>query len=282
MTENTERLNVIYCGNERVFPLILLSALSIVRHTENPITIYLLTMDLSEREAHFLPIPEEKRAILEEVLRKKNTESRAVLLDARNAYLRRLGGGKCDHNSYTPYAQGRLLLSEFDLPERLLYLDTDVMCCSDAAQTLAVDLDSYEFAAVIDVMGTFWIARDYCNSGVMLLNMKNISESGLLERACELLKRKRLAFPDQSALNRLVKHKLILPRKFNEQRAIRPDTVFKHFCQGIRWLPFFKVYNIKQNDVKNVHEKLHITCFDDVYAEYDRLAEEYGLAPLKR
>ena len=115
-----------------------------------------------------------------------------------------------------------------------------------------------------------------------LLNLDRVKETGLFERACERVRSRRMAFPDQSALNDLVKQKLILPRRFNEQREVREDTVVKHFCRGIKWLPFFKVYNYKQTEVKNVHEKLGITCFDDVYQEYDLLAEKYGLAPLKR
>ena len=270
-------LEICYCGNEKVFPLILLSVLSIIERTKAPVHIYLLTMDLTDLDARFTPIPERRAQLLEKVLREKNPESGVILLDGREAFFKRLYGGKNDKNSYTPYAMGRLLLSEFDLPARMLYLDSDVMCCSDLAQILQIDLDPYEFAAALDVMGKFWINRRYCNSGVMYLNLDRMKQTKLLERCCEYLRLHRLTFPDQTALHRLVKDKLILPAKFNEQRGIKGDTVLKHFCRGIKWRPFFHVYNIKQSDIKNVHKKLKIFAFDDVYRAYEELAPAEGL-----
>ena len=41
-----------------------------------------------------------------------------------------------------------------------------------------------------------------------------------------------MIMPDQSALDRLTSSKLLLPRKFNEQRSLRKDTVIKHFNKG--------------------------------------------------
>ena len=274
-------LQVAYCGNDKVFPLILLSALSAARHTEVPILFHIVTMDLSDLNPRYTPITEAQRAILEEGVQAWNSQSRVVLHDGREHYFRLLHG-KNTKNSYTPYAMGRLLLPQFGLEGRVIYFDSDVMVRRSLTAFDEIALDGYEFAAVLDHMGKFWIRSDYCNSGVMLINLGRVRETGLFGRACERIRRRRMAFPDQAALNALVVDKLILPRRFNEQRDIREDTVVKHFCRGIKWLPFFKVYNYKQNEVDKVHGKLGITCFDDVYADYDRLAEKYGLAPLKR
>ena len=86
--------------------------------------------------------------------------------------------------------------------------------------------------------------------------------------------------PDQSALHRLHECRLILPRRFNEQRKPREDTVVKHFCRGIRWFPFFYIYNYKQWERDKVHKKLKLFCFDDIYEEYDRLMARYPEANL--
>lgn len=281
MNRNEGRVNVCYCGNEKVFPLILLSVLSIVKYTSCAVTVYVLTMDLSEKNERFTPITQTQLQALKEVLKGRNAENDAFLLDVKNEYLNLLDKGKNSKNHYTPYAQGRLLLTEFDLPERVIYMDSDVMCCSDLSQFLDVDIENYEFAAVLDHMGKFWIKRDYCNSGVMYLNLKRIKQTKLLSRARELVNTKRLVFPDQTALNRLVEKKLILPRKFNEQRAICDDTVLKHFCKGIKWLPFFRVYNYKQSDIKSVHNKLHTNKFDDIYEQYGALARKYAFVLLE-
>lgn len=274
-----ERISIVYSVNEGYFSMIFLSALSIVRKSSVPVTFYIVTMDLRDLKETFCPVTEEQRAVMEEVIRQYG-DHHVVLLDATALYRERLLHGKNHKNSYTPYAQGRLLLDGFDLPPHVVYLDSDIMCCGDVRDLLDVDIDAYEFAAVVDVMGKFWIARDYCNSGVMLMNMERMKETKLLLNACLLLQRKRMSFPDQSALNKLVQAKKVLPRRFNEQREIRPDTLFKHFCQGIKWLPFFKVYNYKQTQVKKVH-KLKIHDFDDIYEQYRELAIHYGLKPLE-
>lgn len=45
--------------------------------------------------------------------------------------------------------------------------------------------------------------------------------------------------PDQTALFLLGKKVLILPRKFNEQRKVKEDTVIKHFNKGVKYFPLF-------------------------------------------
>ena len=283
MDRNENRIHLGYCGNEKVFPLILLSALSVVKYTPAPVTFYLMTMDLTEVDPRFTPVTEKSRAILEEAVRRVNPENRATVLRADEPYGKFLKGGKNENSAYTPYTLLRLLFTEFDLPDRILYLDADTMCCSDLRQVFEIDLSAYEFAAVRDHMGQFWIRRDYFNAGVMYLNLKKIRETGLFVRAREKLFRKKLYFSDQTVLNKYGRRtKLLLPRKFNEQRDIRIDTVVKHFCRGIKWLPFFKVYNYKQSEVKKVHEKLKVHRFDDLYEKYDELAALHNLAPLAR
>ena len=280
-SEFDKRINVCYCGNEKVFPLILLSVLSIVKYTPSPLTVYLMTMDLRDVDERFTPIQEDQREILDRVLQEKNPESRAVILRADEPYGRLLKGGRNENSVYTPYTLLRLLLNEFDLPDRVIYLDADTMCCSDVRQFSEIDLKEYEFAAVRDQMGQFWIRRNYFNAGVMYFNLKKIRETGLIERARKMLVNKKLYFSDQTVLNKFSKKVLLLPRRFNEQRAIREDTIIKHFCRGIKWLPFFKVYNYKQTEVNNVHNKLKIFQFDDLYAAYGELAKEYSLPTLK-
>lgn len=277
MNKNCEQpVQICYCGNKKVFPQILLSVLSVAKNTESAVVVRIFTMDLHEVDPRFVPITEGQRAILEEVLRSKNELSRVYLVDAGEEYCRNLTGGKNEKGFYTPYALLRLLFDKFDLPDKLIYLDTDTMCCGDIVKLWAYDIEGYEFGAVKDYEGSFWINRHYCNSGVLLMNMKECRRTDLLDRVRKRVMNRRMFMPDQSSLNKLAKNKLYLPRAFNEQRGIRKDTVIKHFCRGMKWYgPFFKLYNYKQTDRQNVHEKLHIYCFDDIYAQYDELQKKY-------
>lgn len=274
--QTAQPIHICYCGNEKVFPQILLSVMSVAKHTASEVAVHVFTMDLTDVDPRFTAITEDRRAILEEVLRAANAGSRAYLTDAGGEYRRYLTGGKNEKGFYTPYALIRLLFDKFDLPDKLIYLDTDTMCCDDIAKLWAYDVSEYEFAAVKDKEGSFWINRKYCNSGVLLMNMKECRRTDLLGRVRHKVLTRRMFMPDQSSLNKLVKRKLILPRAFNEQRDIREDTVIKHFCRGMNWYgPFFTLYNYKQTDRKNVHEKLNIYCFDDLYEEYDKLNSKY-------
>ena len=126
-----EAIHICYGGNRRVFPGLLLSALSIIKHTDRPVRLYVLSMDLHEQDACYLPFSEQQMEVLNAVLREKNPESGALLIDVGYAYRRSLAGGKNKKSYYTPYATLRLYLNELDgLPDKLLYLDIDTMCLS--------------------------------------------------------------------------------------------------------------------------------------------------------
>ncbi|MBD5132692.1 MAG: hypothetical protein HDT28_08940 [Clostridiales bacterium] len=268
---NDNRMTVCYCGNSKVFPMIAMSALSVATRSSRPLTAVILTMDYSELDPKFVPVTETQSEILDRALKTFNPENDAKILRADAEYRAVLKGGKNEKSFYTPYTLLRLLLSHYNLGDRILYLDADVMCCADLAELFDVDLTDYEFAAVRDHMGQHFYGRNYFNAGVMYFNLKKSKETGLLDRACTLVKTKKMMLKDQDALNKSATKKLILPRRFNEQRAIKPDTVLKHFCQGIKWLPFFHVYNIKQTERDKVHKKLKINDFDDIYDLYDEL-----------
>lgn len=274
-------ISVCYSGNRRVFPGLLLSVLSLVRHTDRPLHVFVLSMDLRGEDLAFLPFSQAQQDLLGRVVREKNADSRVFFLDMTERYRAALAHGKNKRNFYTPYAQLRLFLGELEgIPDKILYLDIDTMCLSDIGQLYDTDIAGFEYGAVLDHMGKFWISPTYCNSGVLLLNLPRLRETKLLQRCRDYIERHRLVMPDQTALHRLHEARRILPRRFNEQRAPRADTVVKHFCRGIRWVPFFHIYNYKQWEREKVHEKLRLHCFDDIYEEYDRLMAQYPEANL--
>ena len=271
-----EAIHICYGGNRRVFPGLLLSALSIIKHTDRPVRLYVLSMDLHEQDACYLPFSEQQMEVLNAVLREKNPESGAVLVDVGDAYRRSLAGGKNSKSYYTPYTMLRLYMNELQgLPDKILYLDVDTMCKSDVSELYDTDVTEYEFAGVPDRLGKCFVNRRYCNAGVLLFNLAAIREKRLFERAREYIYTHRMFTPDQSALNKLAERKLLLPRKFNEQSKPSGETVIKHFCRDVRFLPFFHTYNVKQWHREKVHQKLKIHDFDDIYEQYDELQKKY-------
>ena len=268
---------VCYCGNRRIFGGIFMSVLSILKHTDVALDIILLTMDLSDENPLYLPFSEEQRALMEKTVKGKNPDSRVRIIDVTDLQKEHFAKGKNNKNAYTPYASIRLFLDLLDVPDKIVYLDADIMCCSNIEEYYDIDVSEHEFAATLDVVGHNFFPYEYCNSGVLLLNIPKIRETGLFVKARKKVCKSWMLMPDQSALNFQCTAKLVLPYRFNEQRAIKEDTVFKHFCMGFKRRGIIITsYNYKQWHRTEVHEKLGIYDFDDIYEQFDRIMAEDG------
>ena len=184
-----------------------------------------------------------------------------------------------NENAYcTPYTLLRLL-ADFvpNMPSKLLYLDIDMMIGDDIVKLYNIDVSDYEYAAVKEKYGSWLIRPDYINAGMLLLNMEKIKETGLLKKARNLIKTKKMLFADQDAIFRATTNKLLLPRIFNEQSKFnKKDTVVCHFCKRLMLLPYPHTENFKQWNVEEVHKVLKCYSFDEDLEEYLKLKEKYN------
>ena len=269
-------INIVYAGNKAVYKGILLSVMSMIKTCKEPIKIFLLSMDLVEQNPNYKSITKEQTNFLTKIMKNVNSESEAVLVDVGPIYNDLFKDSKNKNSEYTPYTLNRLFLDMIDyIPDKIVYIDADTMIVNDISELYNVNMDGYEYAAALDYMGKFWISPTYTNNGVLVMNIKLMRETGMLEKSRELVRTKWMKMPDQTAMYKSVTSKKYIEGKFNEQRDIKPDTVVKHFCKGIKWTPFFHIYNIKQWDIDNVHKKLKIHDFDDIYDIYQQLCEKY-------
>ncbi|MEE0897611.1 MAG: glycosyltransferase, partial [Acutalibacteraceae bacterium] len=178
---------------------------------------------------------------------------------------------------FTPLCMLRLFADVVsEIPDRILYLDTDVLCRGDFKEFYYSDITDIEIAGVPDRYGKWFFGNifkhDYLNSGVLLMNMSNIRKSGLFEKCRSLCRDKKMFMPDQSALNKLaVKHKV--PAKYNAQGKIKPDTVFKHFTTFFKFFPYIRAVTVKPWHTDKLHNELKIFEFDDIIEEYQRSNE---------
>jgi len=268
MTE-TNRIPILYAGNAHVFDGMVISVLSVVKHHAGALEVYLFTMDLRDVDPSYQPISEAQRAYIEEILQARNAESHAHLVDVGDFYRETLLRAANQDNQYTPYSFLRLYADRVpSLPDKLIYLDTDTVLCNDIALLYQESLGDAEFAAVRDRYGSVFLGVNYLNSGVLLLNLPRIRETGLFRRAIDKCASKKIFLPDQTTINRMAKKKKILPRRFNEQKSIRRDTVVRHFSMTIRWLPVFRTQNIKPWQVELVHDVLKVHDLDDILSDY--------------
>lgn len=271
-----DSVHIAFAGNSKVFKGVLLSTMSMIKHTNRVLNIHILTMDLTDMNKDYSPINNEMVELLNKIVKEKNINSSVVSYDVSKYYLDTIANSKNNQTSYTPYTFLRLYMTKLDgIGEKVIYIDVDTMINNDIGQMYDIDLLDYEFAAVKDHMGKIFINRTYCNAGVLFLNLKRIKETNLFEKCIEMILVRKMGFPDQTAINDLALKKMFLPRKYNEQRKIHDDTVIKHFCQGIKWFPIPRIYNIKQWEIDKVHEKMKIFMYDDIFTEYKILCEEY-------
>ena len=274
-------INVLYAGNRAVIKVILLSCLSLVMKNKNSnINIFILTADFSDINSKYIPILKDDVVKIETILKVYNPNTRVILLDKEEVILKNHDTFKKLDNWFTPYSLLRLCAGEIpSLPEKILYLDSDTMVYNSLEELFTMnEIDDYVLGIVIDKMGKFWIRKDYFNSGVLFINLKKAREVNFFEEVFDLVKTKHFLFLDQSALNAVAKkhgYALYLDGKYNEQRNVKKDTVIKHFCKGIKWTPFFHVYNIKQWQIEKVHKSLKIYEFDDIFEEYKKIESSF-------
>lgn len=271
-------INVLFCGNAGVFDGMLTCSLSILKRMERceAVTFYIFTMDVSHIEERYRPVSEEQLRFFQEVIAEYNPENRAVLIDVTELYLKEFGGCPNEDAYCSPYTLIRLFADLVpSLPEKLLYLDVDIMFNRDIHLLYDVDVRGYEYAASRDHYGKYLVHPNYVNAGVLLFNLKYMRETGLLRKARELIKTKKLLFADQSAIIRSTTRRKMLPQRFNDQKFLHKHTIVRHFSKRLFYLPYPHTDNVKQWQVSRVHKVFGYYQFDDILYEYLYLKKKY-------
>ena len=267
-----------YCGDRNILGGLSISVLSLIKQTDQPLSIYVLTMNYKIPGKKYYSITNDDVKGLSKKLKRKNPKSEINVLNITDIFMK--DPTTANRRSYfTPFAMLRLYAEQIpNFPDKVLYLDTDVVCLSDPSEFYDMDISKYEMIGALDRYGGKifrlpFTKQQYLNSGVLLFNLKLIRETGLFKKAREMCKRVPMIMPDQSALNFCVKYKKIVGRKFNDQKEVRKDTVFRHFSNTFKFFPYFKVQKIKPWDEEKLHAVLKTHEFDDILAEWRALKE---------
>ena len=264
-------INILFSGNVKVFDGILTCLLSITEKTQEPICTHIFTMDISRIKPIYTPITQEQVDFLNDVVKSKNPLNSVILHDVGDIYKQEFENCPNEMAYCSPYTLLRLLADKVDgIPDKLLYLDIDLMFNDDISKIYNIDISNYEYAAAKDQYAKyllFWRVK-YINAGVLLLNMKKIKETGMLEKARTLIKTKKMLFADQDAIYYSTSKMYRLPQNFNDQRRVKKNTIIRHFAKRHLWLPFFHVVNIKQWDISGIHKNYKCYNFDKELYEY--------------
>ena len=277
-------INLLLCGNKKVFDGALTQLISITNRTKEDINCYIFTMDATRLKPEYVPIEDEQIEFLNKVIKSKNINNNVKKIDVTKEYEEEFLGTANENAYCTPYTLLRLLVDKIEeIPDKILYLDIDIMVGNDLTKLYNIDITNYEYAAVKEKYGCWIIRPDYINAGMLLLNMKKIKETGLLEKARNLLKRRKLLFADQDAIFWSTTKKLILPRIYNEQSKFnKKDTVICHFCKRLMFRPYPHTENYKQWNIEEVHKILKCFYFDEDLNEYLKLKAEFKNKELER
>lgn len=272
-------MNLLLCGNEKVFDGALTELISITNKTKEEVKCYIFTMDLTRIKTEYTSINDEQIEFLDTVIKTKNPKNSVIKIDVTDLYEKEFGKCKNENAYCTPYTLLRLLADLVpEIPDKILYLDIDMMAGDDISKLYNTDITDYEYAAVKEKYGSIFIWPDYINAGMLLLNMQQIKQTGLLEKARDLIKNKKMLFADQDAIYRATTKKKLLPRIYNEQSKFnKKDTVICHFCKRLLWIPYPHTENYKQWQIEEIHKVLKCHAFDNDLEEYVKLKKEFEI-----
>ena len=271
-------MNILYCGDENIENGLIISILSLLKNVKQKLKVYVLTMDMQNEKKKFGGISDLTINYLNKIVKEKNNDNFVKKIDITKLFNENLPKKNME-TRFTPYCMVRLFADEIpELPDKILYLDTDVVCRKDFTEFYNQDITNYELVGVLDHYGKWFFKKnifkvDYINSGVLLLNLAKIKQTGLFKKCREMCIEEEMFMPDQSAINRIATSKKIVPRKYNEQRKLHNDTVFQHFTTSFRFFPWFHTLTIKPWQIDRVHEELKITEYDDILEEYMNISE---------
>ncbi|WP_125704223.1 glycosyltransferase [Lacticaseibacillus daqingensis] len=272
-------MNLLFCGDANMADGLLIATLSLLKHVQEPLHIHILTATLASATKVYQPLPERVTRLLTGLVQAKQPAATVTRHDITTMVVATPPTANLETVS-TPYCMLRLYADQVaGLPDRLLYLDTDVICRRDPSAFYYQDLTNTELVGVLDYYGRWffhnqWRMADYINSGVLLMNLAECRQTGLLQKARALCQTQQLFMPDQSALNKLAQHKRIAARRYNDQRRVHRNTVFQHFTTSFRLWPWIHTLTVKPWQVDQVHAQLHLHEYDDLLLDYRQLADQ--------
>lgn len=268
-------MNILYCGDSNIVDGLIISILSLIKYEKGNLNIYIFSMNYEDKKS----VSEKAIKKLDKLVKEVNKDSFVKLIDVEKFFLEEMPTSNID-TMFTPYCMLRLYADLVpDIPSKILYLDNDVVAKRSFKEFYDIDNSKYELVGARDFYGQYFysknkIKKDYLNSGVLLLNLDLIKKSGSFKKSREICRTRKMLLPDQSALNKYCKPKLIVKRKYNEQHAIKKDTVFRHFTTTFKFFPYFRTQKVKPWNIDRLHDILKCHDFDDILEEYQKIKED--------
>ena len=236
-------MNILYCGDSNIVDGLIISILSLIKHESGDLNIYVFSMDYEDKKS----VSEKTIKKLDELVKKTNKNSFVKLIDVKKYFLEEIPLRNID-TLFTPYCMLRLYADLVpNMPSKIMYLDNDVIAYNSFKSFYDLDNSKYEIVGARDFYGKYFysknkIKKDYLNSGVLIMNLDLIKKSGSFKKARSMCQTRKMLLPDQAAINKYCKPKLIVKRKYWKNILILfliPVAMF-YIIKG----PVWKAFNI--------------------------------------
>ena len=137
-------MNFLYCGDKNISDGLFISMLSLLKNVEENINIYVLTVNINNEKYNIEPISSEYIYYLNERIKEKNKNNFVKKIDITELFEKEIP--KNNMNTYfTPCCMLRLFSDEVEeLPNKILYLDNDVVCRQNCNEFYNQNISDYE------------------------------------------------------------------------------------------------------------------------------------------
>ena len=201
------KINIAFCFDSNMWMLAGVAITSLLYHTMNKCSydIYCVVPE---------NLSQSKRDELSMIVKKADTNSNLIFLNATHDF---------DGSATKQYTVGiffRFMLLKL-LPkniDKIIYCDSDVTFHDNLLGLYNVDMKHNLLAGVADAEQGRQYPKNgmYINSGVLLMNIKELRKIGLYEQWLELSRQDIFVYPDQDILNKTCDGKILyLPMRYN-------------------------------------------------------------------
>ena len=143
-------MNVLYCGDKNIEDGLIISVLSLLKNVDKNLNIYVLT--INSKNWNIEGVTDECIEVINSKMKKINKENWIKKIDITDLFEKEVPA-KNMKTRFTPCCMLRLFADEVEeLPDRILYLDNDVICRKDCKDFYNQNMDNYELARFIRLL----------------------------------------------------------------------------------------------------------------------------------
>ena len=143
-------MNVLYCGDRNIEDGLIISILSLLKNAKTNLKVYVLT--INSKEWNIDGVTDKCIDVLDNKMKLINKENSIKKFDITEIFEKELPA-KNMKTRFTPCCMLRLFADEVtELPDKILYLDNDVICRKDCQEFYNQDMEKYEIARVFRLL----------------------------------------------------------------------------------------------------------------------------------